>query len=511
MIGGTALWVRSHHPFVQPDYTKYNQVMHILPTRNSPARLSQVALFITACVFAMTLPTLHAKADTPEVIRLQIDPAAVVSRISPDFIGFGYETSAVAQPDFFSVKNTSMLQLYRTLSSHGLIRIGGNVSDHTRYTPDGTAAAQSQTGTSVINGKCLADLGEFARKSGWHVMWGLNLGTGSKQEAAAEAVAVANALGDHLQSFQIGNEVDYLPRFKGHFDDYHAAYIEYKNAVREAQPSAVFSGPDVAGNVTWLDKFASSESSDLKLLTHHYYVGGARDKGTSIEKMLKHDDRWEQRLQRLQQVATGRKLEYRINEVNSFSGGGKLGVSDTFASALWCVDYMFQLASYGCAGVNMETDINHLAWISHYSPIVHDEKGKCTARPEYYGMLAFSIAGQGDMLKCTIGDGGIKPSTNCSAYATRDPSGALWITVVNKDAQRDLTVEVAVPSDKSHVRFFALSAESIQSTDHVSFGGSEVMDDGTWNGRPTEKDVTAAPNLSITVPHASAMIARLAK
>jgi len=31
-------------------------------------------------------------------------------------------------------------------------------------------------------------------------------------------------------------------------------------------------------------------------------------------------------------------LEYRINEVNSFSGGGKEGISDTFGSALWCLD-----------------------------------------------------------------------------------------------------------------------------------------------------------------------------
>jgi len=79
---------------------------------------------------------------------------------------------------------------------------------------------------------------------------------------------------------------------------------------------------------------------------------------------------WNQKLQRLQKLSHSVKVAYRINEVNSFYGGGKAGVSDTFGSALWCLDYLFNLAAHGCAGVNMETDINQLGFISHYSPIV---------------------------------------------------------------------------------------------------------------------------------------------
>jgi len=74
----------------------------------------------------------------------------------------------------------------------------------------------------------------------------------------------------------------------------------------------------------------------------------------------------------------------------------------TFASALWCLDYMFNLAAHGCGGVNMETDVNQLGFISHYSPIVHDANGVCSARPEYYGMLAFAMAGHGELIKVSI-------------------------------------------------------------------------------------------------------------
>ena len=104
-------------------------------------------------------------------------------------------------------------------------------------------------------------------------MWTLNLGTGTKEEAAREALAVQAALGDRLHSFEIGNEVENLKRFDG-YASYHAAYLDYKAAIRAALPAAVFSGPDVAGNVEWSVSFAQSEAKDMKLLIHHYYRGG---------------------------------------------------------------------------------------------------------------------------------------------------------------------------------------------------------------------------------------------
>src|ERR1017187_6929436 len=147
--------------------------------------------------------------DQPvEVVKLRVDPNTVLTRISGDFLGFGYETSAVAQSNFFSAKNATMVQLYRNLSPHGLIRIGGSISDHTKYVAEGTPAARTQRETTIINRTNLADLGDFARAAGWKVMWGLNLGTGSKDEAVAEAVSVEAALGSTLHSFQIGNEVE---------------------------------------------------------------------------------------------------------------------------------------------------------------------------------------------------------------------------------------------------------------------------------------------------------------
>src|SRR6185503_19730371 len=100
---------------------------------------------------------------------------------------------------------------------------------------------------------------------------------------------------------------------------------------------------------------------------------------------------------------------------NSFYGGGKDGVSNSFASALWVLDYLFVLAGYGCTGVNLETGVNHLGKISTYTPIGDDLKGNYTAAPEYYGLKAFAQLPKGELLSVECQTGGI----NLTAYAVR--------------------------------------------------------------------------------------------
>ena len=465
------------------------------------ASISSRRIFL-ACAAGLFL---CARLQAQDVVQIQIDPKTMVSRISPDFVGFGYETSAVAQPSFFTARNSTMVQLYRNLSPHGLIRIGGNVSDHTKYVPDGAAAARTEKEVSVINRASLENLGGFARATGWKVMWGLNLGTGSKEEAVREAVAVEKALGSSLQSFEIGNEVEALRRFANSYDAYHAAYLDYKTGIRAALPDAPFSGPDSIGNLAWVTNFAASEANDIKLLTEHYYRGGAKDPKSTMEKLLQPDHGWERRLGKLREVSREHGVPFRINEVNSFSGGGKAGVSDTFASALWCLDYMFLLASYGSDGVNMETGVNQLGFISHYSPIVHDATGQCSARPEYYGMLTFAMAGKGELLRVTLDHAGV----NLSAYATRDNDGFLWITVVNKDFAREVMVQTALPEGYSSAVAFRLIAPSFDSKDHVTLAGAEVSANGRWIAGLPEKVTVEEGIARLPVPHASAILVKL--
>ena len=435
-------------------------------------------------------------------VNIQIDPEVGLGRISPDFTGFGYETSAVAQTNYFSGDNKALIQLYRNLSPHGLIRIGGNVSDHTQYIPDGQSRVETEKAVTVINQADLKNLARFAKATGWKVMWGLNLGTGSKTDAVEEAVAVNRALKSHLQSFQIGNEVELLPR-PGHiYQNYHAAYLDYKQAIRAALPRAPFSGPDSVGQWYWVTHFANDESGDLQLLTHHYYREGAKDPTATLAKLLSPDDQWAGRLGQLKNLCSTHGVPFRINEVNSFFGGGKPGVSDTFGSALWCLDFMFQSATYGCKGVNMETDINQLGWISHYSPIVHDASGNCGARPEYYGMLAFALSAKGELIKLNMSQTGI----NLSAYATKGDDQRLRVIVINKDLSRDAAVQVDLPKQHSTVDALWLKAPSALSRDHVTLGGAEVSTNGTWAASSVERPGTMNGQTHFMLPKASAVL-----
>lgn len=457
-----------------------------------------------AFVLFFILVLIPAVTRAQERIKITINPQSTTATIPEDFLGLGYETSAVAQNGYFTDKNRTLIQLYRNLSHRGLIRIGGNISDHTRFKPNGVATVNPEERVTIINETNLKNLASFARATGWKVMWGLNLGTGTKEQATEEAVAVDRALGANLQSFEIGNEVDLMRRYARDFDAYHAAYTEYKAAIRAKLPQAVFSGPDVAGNFSFVEKFVASEAGDMKLATHHYYRGGASSPRATLQTLLARDEGFDRRLDQLHALCTDHHLDYRINEVNSFSGGGKPGVSDTFGSALWCLDYMFDLASHGCSGVNMETDINQHAFISHYSPIVHDTNGHCAARPEYYAMLAFAMAGHGRLTKTTMS----KSDINCTAYSTQSNDSS-WIILINKDFTKDAQAELELSNRSGAAKLYRLVAPSIEAKDHLTLGGSSVAEDGTWTPGEPEIVSISQGNIQFPIAHASAVLIKL--
>jgi hypothetical protein len=452
--------------------------------------------------FALLGSPARSAEEVPRNVRIQINPANRIASISEDFIGFGYETSAVAQARFFNRNNARMIKLYGNLSQHGLIRIGGNVSDHTQYIAGGVPAAKTDKLVSVINGANLADLGDFARATGWRVMWGLNLGTGTAAQAVEEAVAVDRALGANLHSFEVGNEVDLLPKYSNNYAAYRRAFAEYKAAIRSQLPRAMFSGPDAAGNFKFIKNFVAEQAADMELVTQHYYRGDANKPDATMNHLLARDKAFETQLSALRDLCDRNRLEYRINEVNSFYNGGKPGVSDAFGSALWCLDLMLELAAHGCDGVNLQTDLNRLGFISYYSPIVHDAAGVCTARPEYYGMLAFAMVAHGEMLGTSFDAGNL----NVAAYASQDTQGTYFLTVINKESKHDISITCAAPAGTTVVEAFRLSAPALGATTNVTFAGSAVADDGTWSPLPPETVPTTAGDARCNVPHASAIV-----
>ena len=442
----------------------------------------------------------------PETVRIEIQPEEKQYNIPEEFIGFGYETSAVAKEGLFSPENKHLVQLYKTLGSKGMIRIGGIIGDWTKYEPDGKPIGRPKEENTIINRFVLKDLGDFLRATGWKAMWTLNLGTGSKEEAVEVALAIDELLGDRLHSFEIGNEVNLLKRFAD-YEDYHSTYLEYKAAIRSVLPNAKFSGADVAsnGDIAWSLNFARREAKDMSLLIHHYYRGGAGSKSATIETLLGPHPISDERFGKLRDVSKDQNIKFRINEMGSFTGGGKAGVSDSFAAALWCLDAMFRITSYGGAGVNVQTDVNQLGFISHYSPIFRDEKGSLQERPSYYGMLAFSLSGKGSLIKLKKSEHRL----NLKAYATGNSDNEVWITIINKDLHQKANIELSMPDGFSEAEAHRLSAPSVTSKDGITLGGSKVAANGTWKPGKPEQLVVTEKTAIFSVPKASAILVRL--
>jgi hypothetical protein len=442
---------------------------------------------------------LAASPQDAQPVTVRVDTGQTLGAIAPDFMGLGYEISSVSRPGLLAASNPVYVQLVRTLGARGVIRVGGNTSDYAHYSP--SAPPVSTSFGSVINDAVLRDLGAFLNATGWNLIWGLNLGIGTEEEAIAETKAVLSAAGKNIRAFEIGNEPDLFARNKHRGPDYGypewlADYRRYKAALRARFPQLPLAGPDAAVKPDWVTHFAADEGSDAVLLTHHYYREGQNPTST-IEKLLGPDPKLLPELERFREASRSSQRPYRICEVNSFSGGGRPGVSDTFAGALWVLDYMFTLASYGCSGVNMETGVNQLDFISPYSPIGDDEHGHYVARPEYYGMLAFSVAGHGQFLKTEL----TSDVTGLSAYATQPSPGSLSLTLINKTPRAHLvTGDCQGPLKPRHADALRLSASAIDAKNGITLGSAEVSPSGTWKRSHTDRLEIRDGQFTISIP-----------
>jgi len=407
--------------------------------------------------------------------------------IPDDFIGLGYEMSSVSAPGLLGAANSKYVALVNGLGARGVIRVGGIVADCTRFDAKGTAAWDPHH--TVINEASLRQFAEFLDATGWRAIWSLNFAQGTLDDAVTEARAVNAALGEHLIAFELGNEVENYPRgahaFRPPGWDYAAfrrQYSAWRAAIVKALPNARFAAPDTASSVEWVENMARDADGEVQLLTTHYYR--EYQKRGSAEQLLTPDPRLADVLARLRIASQQSHIPWRMCETNSFSGGGLPGVSDTLIGALWTLDFLLLLAAAGCSGVNIETGVNQLGFLSYYSPIRNDSSGAPSAGNPYYGMLAFAEARRGctHMLPIEADLGGV----NATAYAL-GASGALHsVVVVNRERAREAAVDLSrIFLRDAHV--LRLTAPSTESTAQVTLGGASVDAAGRWSPVSTEK------------------------
>ncbi len=371
--------------------------------------------FLRDALLATAALSLSSHAQVSAEATLTLHEGAVPLVIPDDFTGLSYEAAQLANPEFFTAANKPLVALFRELAPSGVLRIGGGSSEFTTYSdadpsgpppfevfgPDTSHIVKQGTTTTAL---ALRNLQAFLDTTGWTFIYGLNLGQGSKDNAAREAVAVVRILGPRLLALQIGNEPDsfrsrYRPAQYGPADflaEWNAFHDAIVSSLDAAHLKASFAGPDISNKLSYLTAFAAEapRHPDVIFLTGHFYaMGPAGNPEATLQNMLLPDPKLTTIKQRdfpvIPEAMKTANLRFRMSEMNSCWNGGQAGASDTFASALWCADTMLRFAALGFSGVNLHGGGNGV-----YSPIVGSPSLGFSRRPVYSGMqFAQQVAG----------------------------------------------------------------------------------------------------------------------
>lgn len=461
---------------------------------------------------------LLAHAQPTVSARLIIQPERNGYPIPRDFLGLSYESAQLAHPDYFSSQNKDLAGFLSALGPKGVLRIGGNTSEYATWTPNPTSRVNAQIPDAVnpdqghkpaqptqTTPQAIRNLKEFVEMADWRVIYGLNLGKGTPQQAAEEAAYVYKTLGDRLICLQIGNESDLFHKNGLRPPGYnYAAFAKdwqsFHDAIKKRVPKVKFAGPDTAVTAVWVEEFARQFQYEIMLLTTHYYAEGPpTDPAMTIQRLLSPNPRWDAGVARIRQAMAQSQLPFRLSEVNSCYGGGKAGVSNTFASALWALDLMFQLLSFGASGLNFHT--GGYGW---YAPVVGTLQKGFSARPEYYALRLFSQLLGGRMVVSQLDAAEAGPLF--VSYALKNAQGKLQSVAINKDEHRTvkLTIQASQPAGKIAVQ--RLTAPSLQDESNVTFAGAKVGPDGQWKAARVEHFPVTNGTAECLVPAASAAL-----
>jgi hypothetical protein len=407
-----------------------------------------------------------------------------------DFVGLSYEVQQLTDPSFFAVGNAGLIRQFKALATQGVLRLGGNTSEFAwwKATPDSSEPEHPQT--RVVEGEpkpqyyavtpdAVRNLAGFLKATGWTCLYGIGMGTNTPERAAEEAAFVAQTLGASLQYFQIGNEADLFGR---HLRDpktwsaktYLEEWLALARAVTSRVPDAKFGMPDVAADVAWLTQIADlwpaiEHPPHVTTLTHHYYFGGpATNPEVNIPNLLKPATMAKIQKTADTSTAAANKMgaRVRMTEGNTCYRGGKPGVSDVFAAALWSADYSLLLASNNYSGVNLHggTGKSVANSVGGFLPgdVLLKEKGAspdqiathphpfytpiATFGSEYVlEPVAYGLKFAGEFSGATFRQGDFTAQlqatgVDATAYAATLPTGHAAVIILNKDAEQNLEV-----------------------------------------------------------------------
>jgi hypothetical protein len=366
----------------------------------------------------------------------------------------------------------------------------------------------------------------------------LRLHKGDPQEDAKTVKYIMAHYAAQMDCFSIGQEpsaypiekVDSRPNSermgaaaeKYRYENYRVDSKNFADTIMAAVPEVAFSGPGVHNNADWARRFMAdfARSNRVALITEHLYPGGAGGKVPSPEigrdRMLSPD--FTRACQKLHDgfvpMARSNSLPYRLEEVNNYFNGGATNVSNTFASALWGLDFMYWWASHDAAGVNFHTG-DHVAAgsglsVSKYTAFYSTTNGYLI-RPLGYGIKAFALGSGGRLVPQSVS---AQPEINLSTYGVLAPDHSLFVTLINKEhgagaCDANVTLAAGDGYAAGQTVFLAAPNGDVAATSGVTLGGAEIESDGTWKGEWKPIPAPVQGEFKIKLPAASAAVVKL--
>jgi hypothetical protein len=440
--------------------------------------------------------------------------------IGAAFTGLSYEKAALSSEPLFTGSNTDLIGLFKRLGT-SLLRIGGNSVDQTVWNPTGAGQTAGQVAPPDVDG-----LAAFLQATGWQVLYGINLGgsaTGATNTTlAAEEVAYAvKKLGSSLYGIEIGNEPDlyggnpgnyYVGAGKWSLSIFEALWESYRAAILATSPNVTITGPADASNVqTWTGPFGEyATKQQLALLTQHYYRGNGQSASSTAANLVSRDTVLPLQCGAMLAATQNIEIPWRMSETNSYYGGGAPGVSDSYASSLWVIDHLGTIALNGATGVNMHGGGGSTGYTltgdNSYTPIDDNNGAVVEARSEYYGMLLFTMLGEGALLTTTVSAGGL----NVTAYTVAASGGGLNIIIVNKDTAQNVQASIACGQTVHTASLLEMTAPSLSATSGVTIQGAMVGVDGSFApGTAYTAPQISGQTVSCYVPALSAVLLRV--
>ncbi len=403
-----------------------------------------------------------------------------------------------------------------------LLRIGGSSADQTRWAP----TKELPEWVFETTPAWLRQLRSIVNRFGVRVILDLNLVTATPAIAVRWARAAEAALpSESIVGFEIGNEADIyspaawrkitaggsgstaLPK-RMTASGYASSYRAYAKQLLAMDHGVPLLGPALsnpASHLSWISDLLAGPHPGLRAITvHRYPLSACSRPGAktfpTIARVLGESATagMARTIRGAVRAARRARLPVRLTEINSVTCGGRRGVSNTFATALWAPDALFELLKAGASSVavHVRADAINMAFSLTRHGLV--------ANPLLYGLALFArtLGPNSQLLPLTLH---ARPPLRLKAWAVRVGANVLHVLLIDKTT-RAVRVSLRLPAT-GPVIAQQLLARSARATSGVTLGGQQLDAQGHWVGTLTTQTIApGAAGYLVTVRGLSATL-----